>query len=163
MKAKKIAESGILIALTIIVLYAASILPVSKLTVLTIASCFIPIAIMQTSLKNTIIIYVASSLLSLFLIPINIALSYILFFGIYGIIKYYIEKSKNLIIEIILKLIIFNILCSIIYFTVKNIFILPSTLPIWIIILGAQVVFLVYDYALSLIINYFYDRFHKYI
>ncbi|NME82719.1 hypothetical protein [Clostridium sp. SM-530-WT-3G] len=163
MKAKKIAESGILIALTIIVLYAASILPVSKLTVLTIASCFIPIAIMQTSLKNTIVIYVASSLLSLFLIPINIALSYILFFGIYGIIKYYIEKSKNLIIEIILKLIIFNILCSIIYFTVKNIFILPSTLPVWIIVIGAQAIFLVYDYALSLIINYFYDRFHKYI
>ena len=114
MKAKKIAESGILIALTIIVLYAASILPVSKLTVLTIASCFIPIAIMQTSLKNTIVIYVASSLLSLFLIPINIALSYILFFGIYGIIKYYIEKLKNLPLEIFLKLVSFNILLTLI-------------------------------------------------
>lgn len=163
MKARQIAESGILIALTIIVLYAASILPVSKLTVLTIASCFIPIAIIRTSLKNTIIIYVASSLLSLFLIPINTALSYVLFFGIYGIIKYYIEKARNLIIEIILKLISFNILLLIIYFAVKNIFILPSTIPIWLIIIGAQGAFLVYDYALSLIINYFYDRFHKYI
>ena len=94
MKAKQIAESGILIALTIVVLYAASILPVSRLTVLTIASCFIPIAIIRTSLKNTLLIYIASSILSLFLIPINTALSYVLFFGIYGIIKYYIEKVR---------------------------------------------------------------------
>lgn len=161
MKAKQIAESGILIALTIVVLYTASILPVSKLTVLTIASCFIPIGLIRTSLKNSIIIYIASSILSLFLIPINTALAYVLFFGIYGIIKYYIEKSRNLIIELILKLIIFNILFGIIYFIVKNIITLPSTLPIWLIIIGAQIVFLVYDYALSLIINYFYDRFYK--
>lgn len=161
MKAKQIAESGILIALTIVVLYAASILPVSRLTVLTIASCFIPIAIIRTSLKNTLLIYIASSILSLFLIPINTALSYVLFFGIYGIIKYYIEKVRNLPVEIVLKFISFNILLCIIYFAAKNIVVLPSAFPIWIIILGAQAAFLLYDYALSLIINYFYDRFHK--
>lgn len=161
MKSKQIAESGILIALTIVVLYAASILPVSKLAVLTIASCFIPIAIIRTSLKNTLIIYTASSILSLFLIPINIALSYILFFGIYGIIKYYIEKARNLPFELILKLISFNLLLCAIYFAARSIIVFPSSLPIWVIILGAQAAFLLYDYALSLIINYFYDRFHK--
>lgn len=163
MKAKQIAESGILIALTLVVLYAASILPVSKLTVLTIASCFIPIAIIRTTLKNTILIYVSSSILSLFLIPINTALAYVLFFGIYGIIKYYIEKMRNLPIEICLKLISFNVLLVLIYFTARSIIVLPSALPIWLIIIGAQGVFLVYDYALSLIINYFYDRFHKHL
>lgn len=69
MKAKYIAENGITIALTLIVLYAASILPVSTLTILTIASCLIPISIIRTSIKNTILVYVASSILSLFLIP----------------------------------------------------------------------------------------------
>ncbi|MDO5517501.1 MAG: hypothetical protein Q4F66_08090 [Clostridium sp.] len=163
MKAKQIAESGILIALTLVVLYAASILPVSKLTVLTIASCFIPIAIIRTSLKNTILVYAASSILSLFLIPINTALAYVLFFGIYGLIKYYIEKARNLTIEICLKLISFNILLTVIYFTAKSVLVIPSKFPIWFIIIGAQGVFLIYDYALSLIINYFYDRFHKHI
>lgn len=51
MKAKYIAENGITIALTLIVLYAASILPVSTLTILTIASCLIPISIIRTSIK----------------------------------------------------------------------------------------------------------------
>lgn len=163
MKSKQIAESGILTALTIVVLYAASILPVSKLTVLTIASCFIPIAIIRTSLKNTILVYASSSILSLFLIPINTALAYVLFFGIYGIIKYYIEKLKNLPLEIFLKLVSFNILLTLIYFVSKSVIAFSYELPVWLIIIGAQGVFLVYDYALSLIINYFYDRFHKHI
>lgn len=163
MKSKHIAESGILIALTIVVLYAASILPVSKLTVLTIVSCFIPLSIIRTSIKNTILVYVSSSILSLFLIPLNTALAYVLFFGIYGIIKLYIEKIRNLPLEICLKLVIFNILLVVIYFVTQNILVFSASLPIWIIIIGAQIVFLVYDYALSIIINYFYDRFHKLI
>lgn len=163
MKAKQIAESGILIALTLVVLYATSILPVSKLTVLTIASCFIPIAIIRTSIKHSILVYVASSILSLFLIPLNTALAYVLFFGIYGIIKCYIEKAKNLSLEICLKLISFNILLTIIYFVSRSVLIVPSKLPIYLLIILAQGVFLVYDYALSLIINYFYERFNKHI
>ncbi|MBE6063606.1 MAG: hypothetical protein E7207_08690 [Clostridium butyricum] len=161
MKAKHIAESGILTALTLIVLYAASIIPVSKLTVLTIASCIVPIGLIRTSVKNSILIYAASSILSLFLIPINTALSYILFFGIYGLIKYYIEKIKNLPLEILLKLICFNILFSIIYFIAKNIIVLQSSFPILLIIFIAQFLFLLYDYTLSVVINYFYEEIHK--
>ncbi|NRY04558.1 hypothetical protein B0H68_003895 [Clostridium beijerinckii] len=103
MKAKYIAENGITIALTLIVLYAASILPVSTLTILTIASCLIPISIIRTSIKNTILVYVASSILSLFLIPTNIAVYYISFFGIYGIVKYFSEKLRNIPLELFLN------------------------------------------------------------
>ena len=162
MKSKHIAESGILIALTLVVLYATSLLPISTLSVLTISSCLIPICIIRTSIKNAFLVYVCSSILSLMIVPINISIAYILFFGIYGIIKYYIEKIHKLPYEILLKLLVFNILLSLMYYLVtafsKNI-VLPYSL--YIVIIFAQIIFLVYDYALTLIITIYFNKIHR--
>ena len=164
MKSRYIAESGLLVALTLVILYATSVIPISTLSILTVASCLIPISIIRTSIKNTILVYIASSILSFFLVPTNIAIYYTLFFGVYGIIKYFIEKAKNIPLEIFLKLISFNILLGIIYFITKSFLVVISPdLPLWILWLGAQIVFLVYDYALTLAISYFLRRFNKYI
>jgi hypothetical protein len=164
MKSKYIAESGLLVALTLVILYATSIIPISKLSILTVASCLIPISIIRTSIKNTILVYIASSVLSFFLVPTNIALHYTLFFGVYGIIKYLIEKAKNIPLELLLKLIAFNILLGIIYLITKSFLGISSTkFSLWILLLGAQIVFLVYDYALTLAISFFLSRFNKLI
>ena len=164
MKSRYIAESGLLVALTLVILYATSVIPISTLSILTVASCLIPISIIRTSIKNTILVYIASSILSFFLVPTNIAIYYTLFFGVYGIIKYFIEKAKNIPLEIFLKLISFNILLGIIYFITKSFLVVISPdLPLWILWLGAQIVFLVYDYALTLAISFFLRRFNKYI
>jgi len=164
MKSRYIAENGLLVALTVVLLYVASIIPISKLSILTVASCLIPISIIRTSIKNTILVYIAASVLSFFLVPINIALYYTLLFGTYGIIKYFIEKSKNIPLELLLKLIAFNILLAIIYFITKSfLLVISPDLPLWILWLGSQIIFLVYDYALTLAISFFLKRFNKYI
>ncbi|EKQ53042.1 MULTISPECIES: hypothetical protein [unclassified Clostridium] len=164
MKAKYIAENGILVALTLVVLYATSILPISTLSILTIASCLIPISIIRTSIKGTMLVYLASSVLSFFLVPTNIALYYTLFFGIYGIIKSFIERLKNLPIEILLKLIAFNILLAIMYFVISNFLgILNIKYPLYLLWIISQIVFLIYDYALTLIISFYLNRIHKYV
>jgi len=164
MKSRYIAENGLLVALTVVLLYVASIIPISKLSILTVASCLIPISIIRTSIKNTILVYIASSVLSFFLVPTNIALYYTLFFGIYGIIKYIVEKTNNLPLEYLFKLIAFNILLLIIYLITKSFFdISNSNLPLWTLWLAAQIVFLVYDYALTLAISFFLNRLNKYI
>ncbi|OOM76533.1 hypothetical protein [Clostridium sp. BL-8] len=162
MKAKYIAENGIITALTLAILYSASIIPISTLSILTVASCLIPISIIRTSIKNTILVYIASSILSFFLVTINIAIYYILFFGIYGIIKYFIEKIRNILIELVLKLVTFNMLLSVIYFIGTNLLInLDTKFPIYIVWIIAQVVFLIYDYALTIIISFYLSRIHK--
>src|SRR5476649_910258 len=140
MKSKHIAESGLLVALTLIILYAASILPISTLTILTIASCLIPISIIRTSVKNSILVYVASSALSFILVRPNIALYCTLFFGIYGIIKYLIEKVRNIPVQLFLKIISFNILLGIIYLIAKSFLgISPPNFSLWILWLAAQI------------------------
>lgn len=164
MKSKHIAESGLFVALTIVILYAASILPISTLSILTVASCLIPISIIRTSIKNTILVYIASAALSFFLVKTNIALYYILFFGVYGIIKYFIEKAKNLPLELFLKLIAFNILLGIAYLIIANFLgILSPKFSLPILWITAQIIFLIYDYAITLIISFFLNRFHKHI
>jgi hypothetical protein len=164
MKSKHIAESGLFVALTIVILYAASILPISTLSILTVASCLIPISIIRTSIKNTMLVYIASSILSFFFVKTNIALYYTLFFGIYGIIKHSIEKTKNLALELFLKLIAFNILLGIAYLVIANFLsILPPKFSSPILWLAAQIIFLSFVYALTLIISFFLKRFHKHI
>lgn len=162
MKAKYIAENGIITALTLAILYSASILPISTLSILTVASCLIPISIIRTSIRDAVFAYIASSVLSFFLVTTNIALYYALFFGVYGIIKYFIEKIRNISIELLLKLVAFNILLMIIYFIGTNLLVnLNSKFPLYIMWIVAQIIFLIYDYALTLIISFYLNRIHK--
>ena len=164
MKSKHIAESGLLVAFTVVLLYATSIIPISKLSVLTVASCLIPISIIRTSIKNTMLVYIAASILSFFLVPTNIAIYYALFFGIYGIIKYFIEKLRNVPLELLFKLISFNILLGTAYLITKSLLgIAIHNFSFWILWTALQGIFFVYDYALTLIISFFLSRFHKHI
>jgi hypothetical protein len=164
MKSKHIAENGITVALTLVILYAASILPVSTLSILTVASCLIPISIIRTSIRNTVLVYIASSMASFFLVSTNIALYYTLFFGVYGIIKYFAEKLRNIPLELILKLIGFNALLMIIYFAMIIFLGLPTIkYPLYLIWALSQVAFLIYDYALTLIISFYLNRIHTHV
>ena len=54
MKAKDIALGGILVALTTVVLYSTSILPISTLAILTIASALIPVCIIRSNIKTKV-------------------------------------------------------------------------------------------------------------
>ncbi|EOR20852.1 hypothetical protein A500_15255 [Clostridium sartagoforme AAU1] len=105
MKIRDITVSAILIALTIIILYLNLLLPISTLSILTLASLLVPIALIKSSIKSAFSVYIISSIIGFFILPINIISLYASFFGIYGIIKYYIEKINKFYLEIILKLI----------------------------------------------------------
>ena len=164
MKSRYIAESGLLVALTLLILFATSIVPISTLSILTVASCLIPISIIRTSIKHTILVYIASSILSFFLVSTKIAIYYTLFFGIYGIIKYTIEYLRNIPLEILLKLISFNILLGATYLITKSLLVIISpNFSLWMLLIAAQGVFLVYDYALTLAISFFLNIFHKHL
>ena len=104
MKARNIALGGVLVALTTIVLYLAAFLPISTLAILTIASSIIPICIIRSDVQTAIFVYIASSLIAFFLVPINISLLYFIFFGVFGIIKFFIERLRKEKLEILFKL-----------------------------------------------------------
>ena len=162
MKAKDITLGGIMVALSIITLYLTTIIPVNTLSILTLASCFIPITILRSNIRTACFVYVATTLMSFFIVPINYAIMYALLFGIYGIVKYFIEKLRKLPIEIILKLLFFNVVLSI-GLIFMNAFIgeLNIDLPTWLLYLVAQPAFLLYDFAITTAITFYLEKSKK--
>jgi hypothetical protein len=177
LQAKDLTLGGILTALTLIALYLTIIFKTNTLTLLTLASFMVPLGLIRGTLKTACLIYISSSLLCFLVVPLNIALLYSLFFGLYGIVKYFIEKINHLYLELFLKLIFFNMIFFITLTLFQNLLgihlfdsisqliasywpSLPKTVgftSLWTI---SQVAFLLFDYALTLLIDYYINHFH---
>jgi hypothetical protein len=112
------------------------------------------------------LVYAASAILVFLLTgSINAFLLFVLFFGSYPLIKFFIEKHRGALAETLLKLLAANLLGAAGYFIFKNLFgVSPVTLPgmsLWLTIgavIAAQFGFLLYDYILSRLIVYYMDR-----
>jgi hypothetical protein len=160
-KASNMAKGGMITALSIMLLYMSSILPTNKLSFIIVASFLIPLSIINLSFRTSLIVYSAVSLLSLFLLPLKgIAILYIMFFGLYGFVKFLIEKIRNTPIEIFLKLVYFNIVLVILILLYKQFFAtmidikyLTTYLLVSLIII--QFLFIFYDYLVTLMIHRF--------
>jgi hypothetical protein len=163
---RRIAVSGLLAALAVLLLFFAAVMPTNKLSLYALSSFFISIIVTEYGIGAGWTFYAATGLLALAIVPGKIAtLPYIAFFGIYGIAKYYIEKLNNIFTEYVLKLLYFNILL-IISILFAQLFLdlgLTSILPWWIIVIISEVVFVIYDYAYSLFIQFYRQRLHKFL
>nr|WP_315025142.1 hypothetical protein [uncultured Aminipila sp.] len=161
---KIIALGGVLLALSLICLYAASFVPGLEITFYTISSVFVPIMMIESKGKGGWLLYIACSVMSLLILPNKVAVvPYIFFFGIYGIIKCYIEKIKNPIIQLSLKFVIFTTIILVAYNFFYSLFFGVITLkdaPPFILLVMGEVFFLFYDFILTGVINYYYRRFY---
>ncbi len=158
---RKIAYGGVLLALNIILLLLVNIIPINTLFLMGLASLPISIIIMEYGPKLGTIFYMASVILS-FIVMTNKSqwILYIFTFGIYGLIKYVIEKDRSFFTEYIMKIISANILIFITYFILKNFIYIPVNLFTIIIF---QMAFLIYDYVYSRFIDYYNIRLRKII
>lgn len=158
---KKIAYTGILLALNIILLLLSNIIPINTVFFMGLASFLISIVIMEYGFKLGILFYIASSVLS-FLVLSNKAqwLIYIFTFGIYGLIKYLVEKDRPFYIDILLKLVYANLSILSLYFMIKGIIYIPINIFT---ILVFQFAFLIYDHVYTLFIDYYEQRIRKII
>ncbi|MEF9958617.1 MAG: hypothetical protein RR090_03865 [Niameybacter sp.] len=179
MSTKQLVSGSILSALTLLILYCTLLLPTNTLTLLTLASITVPIALIRENTKTAFMVYLTSSLLGVILLPLNISLMYVLFFGCYGLVKYFIEKLDRLPLEWLLKFVGFNIIFACVYFLFNQL-IMPGAFsglitlihqlmpnlnlsPTVIIFLLGQIGFFIYDYALTLLIDLYYAHVHSYL
>lgn len=161
---KKVALGGVLGALCIICLYLAVYLPTSRLFFYGVSSVFSSIMLVESGNRWAWIFYFATSLLALLLIPNKVGIiPYAAFFGLYGMIKYYIEGIRNTAIELILKGAFFSLGLFLAILVVKELFMgeVFSKLPLWALIIGALVVFYIYDYAYTQFVVFYETRIRK--
>ena len=81
-------------------------------------------------------------------------------FGIYGLIKYIIERDRPVYIEYFLKILFANVAILIVYFILKPFVYIPVNLFT---VLIFEVLFIVYDNIYSLFIEYYNARLRKII
>lgn len=163
-KSTNIARGGLFTALGVLFIYLSTVIPTSRLYVLGLASCIVPMSIMMTNIKNGFIVYAATSLLSLLIVGFKgNVIAYIIFFGLYGFVKFYIERLRNMTYEIILKLLFFNLALGIIYLFATLFFpsLIKINISIYMALIMVQFIFIVFDYALTLFIAYIDRTFIK--
>ena len=163
---RKVAFGGILTALCVVLIYLATYLPTGKLGLYALASVTIAIAVIELDVKFGTVVYTASSIL-IFLLTgnINTLLIFTLFFGSYPLLKYYIEKQRSAVVEMLLKFGVFNLLAVAGYFLFKLLLgvspINLSNLSLLIsisLLFAIQIGFLIYDYILSRLISYYINK-----
>ena len=155
-------------AVSIAVLFLTSIIPFGRTALAALAGLLLIAVVTEIGTPWAWCVYAAVSFLSVFLVAYKQAvLAYILVLGCYPILKAIIEKKSKKWLGVILKLVFFNAAAIVDFWVAVTLLSVPKSsykifgmnMP-WLLLLGASAVFLVYDYALSLLAIGYYERIH---
>jgi len=157
LKSKDIAYLGVLLGLNQLFIILSSVIETNTLILFSAAALIVGVVIVEFGGKSGILFYVASCFLGFVLTFNKIEIiTYIMFFGIYSIMKYLVEKKiENRAIEIVIKFIYFNISLLAMYFIVNRFITIKL---FWWMVIGVQIIFFVYDYAFTMFINYYMNK-----
>ncbi len=167
----KIAVASICAALCTVVMILTGALSVASLAGPAVAGCFIIPVVVICGLKYAYTVYAVVALLSFLLVPDREAmLIYILFFGYYPILFATLSKIKNVILQYVVKLLILNIAAVLDYLIITFIFMIPTEAfqlmgvdILYLALILANVVFIVYDFSLKNLITLYMIKFHPMI
>ncbi len=165
------AFGGILSALCIVLMFAVGLLPIFVYVFPMICGYIMYAVYYECGLKYAISAYFCVSILSLLLGPDKEAgLLYFALFGYYPIAKIHIDRIKPKLIKLIIKLAIFNAAVISVYWILIYLFKVVSitdfvgeggTYLIWAFLGVSNIVFLMYDFALSRIAILYEYRIRK--
>lgn len=168
-RTSKVALSGIITALCVVLMFFTGVFPGATYALPAIAGALLVICVCEMGKGWALLVYIASSFLSLFIAADKeAAMLYVFFFGHYSIIKALAEQIRSKFIEYSIKFAVFNAGVIISYFIVINFFGLPEeafelfglNLPL-IFLAAGNATFILYDITLTKFILLYYKRFHK--
>src|SRR5574344_787417 len=113
----KIALGGMVTAVSIVLMLITGIVPIGTYALPAVAGVLLVIIVIEFGAKQAFAVYAAVALLSTFLAgDKEAAACYIFFFGYYPILKRFIEQIKSKLLQIFLKLAVFNAAAVTVYF-----------------------------------------------
>lgn len=156
-----LAFGGIVTALIVAVMFAGTVFSFNTLAALSLCSFFVGIVFIEGRFKYSFMCYVAASALSL-LLPVDktISISFSLFFGYYPIIKSYIEKINNIVLEFAVKIILFSVFSfAAVYGVAKFMFVTVSEkIPLYLIAFAGILFLVILDFALTMMFDYYMKK-----
>lgn len=170
MNTRQVARGGMTTGLSVALLYVASFLSVASWAACMLVG-FIPALFFLVDEKRTgTLVYLATAFLALFVLPDkSVAILYTGFFGLYTVLKFWIERLRRRLPEWICKLIFANLWVLVVLRLVSLGFIpeIPrlSPLVIALILIGGNLIFVYYDLCVSKIfagMRRLAQRFHNF-
>jgi len=152
LKGGDVAYLGVLLGLNQLFIILSSAIETNTIILLAGAALVVGIVIVEFGSKSGAVFYIASCILGFMLTFNKIEfVTYILFFGLYSIVKHILEsKPDNTVLVYAAKLVFFNMSLAAMYFMVK--LLIPLQLAWWM-IAAAQLLFIIYDYAFAIFIT----------
>ena len=163
---RRTAVAGVLAAGSLAVLWLACMVPSGRIGLTGAAGLFPVAAVLAAGRAAGYLCWAASALLGLFLLPDKgVALLYLIFLGLYPVVKNNIEGLRRLPLEWLCKLAVFNAVLtlfwfnaalSLFWFALRALF-LPDP-PVWLgertwlLYLAGNLIFVLYDVGLSRLI-----------
>lgn len=153
---------GLLTGLSLICLYLAFLAPTGKLGVVALAGIFPAGAVVSAGLGAGFFSYAATGILGLLLIPSkSVALLYLIFFGLWPMVKSLLECMPSRVLEWVCKLAVCNLALAILWFGLKALFLpfLPAALSqTWMVFGAGNLGFVLYDVGFSKLIAFYTTR-----
>lgn len=158
---------GVLTALGLVILYLAALAPTGRLGLVALAGLVPAAAVVSSGLPAGVFCYAATGILGFLLSPDKgNALLYLLFFGLYPLVKCLVERLHKLPLEWICKLALFNGVFTACWFLLHNVLLsgLPAVFEeLWVFYLLGNVIFVIYDLGFSKLITLYAARVDKVI
>lgn len=162
--ARKIAFSGLFLALNAIVFLAINYIPINTLALMAVASLFSSVIILEFDLKTGAVFSVGSTMMAFFILANKLHFfTYLLTFGIYGVIKAIIEKKFTEKKQIFIKLIYANLAFATLVFLSTLFIKINIDLKLVLLLLGFEFVFLIYDYFYTQFILFYLEKISRLI
>lgn len=161
-KAKRVALTAMLTGLSLVFLYGAGLMPSGRLGLTAVAGLFPAAVVTAFGIPAGFLCYAGTGLLALLLVTDKgLALLYLLFFGLYPMVKGLAEQGGRRTVEYGVKVIFFNGIFSLFLFGMRTVFlsVIPwEQIPLWGLYLGGNVAFLAYDFGFSKLICFYEKR-----
>lgn len=156
---KRIVICGVLVALSVIILYLGSAIEVLDLTMSAIVSLLVVVIVIEMGYKYAWLAYIATSILSIILLPQKSpAVFYACFMGYYPIIKSYVERLKLAVARWGIKILTGNAAIAFMLLVLR--LLVPSEFEGGWLLVGTYVLsfvtFILYDVALTKLITLYF-------
>ena len=162
-KSQKVALCGMVAALCTLLMFMTGVFPFATYAMPCLAGLLMVTVAVETGASWAFTLYAAVSILAIILTPDKEAmLMFVMFFGHYPVTKFWLEKIKFKPLLVLLKLIVFNTCVVVAYMIIIFVFQMPDILTefgdfgkysVYIMLGLGNVLFFVYDFALTQIMN----------
>lgn len=165
----KTALGGIVSALSVTLMLLTAVIPFMTYAIPLLAGALLILMVIEINKKWAFFVYAAVSLLSVFVVPDKEAATfYIAFFGYYPIIKSSLEKHLPIVVEWLVKLVIFNAAVVGAYFVSVKLLGIPfedmqelGKYGIPLVLALANFTFVMYDIMLTKLVTLYLCKFRK--